>query len=271
MRIVVHLSDLHFGKVDTRLLEPLRRRVREIQPHVVVVSGDLTQRAKPHEFREARAFLDSLPKPQIVVPGNHDVPLYNVFQRFFAPLDKFRRYICDELEPCHIDDEIAVVGINTARSLTFKGGRINEEQVERVRRQLCNLPDETTKIVVTHHPFDMPDGWDDQHQVVGRGAMALKALARCGADVYVSGHMHKAHAGEPSFPFDIGGFRALMVAAGTATSTRSRGESNSFNALRVTPRHIVVESHEWDEKALEFALIRTAGFRHTPQGWEGTD
>jgi 3',5'-cyclic AMP phosphodiesterase CpdA len=267
MRIVAHLSDLHFGAVDPRLLEPLRRRVLEIEPHVVAVSGDITQRATPAQFREAGRFLDTLPKPQVVVPGNHDVPLYNVFQRFFAPLDKFRRYICDDLEPAYLDDELAIVGVNTARSLTFKGGRINERQVEQLRAALSILHDGITKIVVTHHPFDMPLDWDHRHQLLGRAAIALKALATCGASVYISGHMHKIHAGEPSFPFDIGGFRALMVAAGTATSTRSRGESNSFNALRISPRHVVVESFEWDEKAGAFNPSRSRSFRRSPQGW----
>jgi 3',5'-cyclic AMP phosphodiesterase CpdA len=265
---VVHLSDLHFGAVDPRLLEPLRERVLEIAPQLVAVSGDITQRAKPGQFREARRFLDTLPKPQIVVPGNHDVPLYNVFRRFFAPLDEFRRYICGDLEPSYVDEELAIVGVNTARSFAFEGGRINEKQVERVRSALSSLHDGITKIVVTHHPFDMPLRWDDRHQVAGRAAMALKALATCGANVYISGHMHRIHAGEPSFPFDIGGFRALMVGAGTATSTRSRGEPNSFNALRISPRHVVVDSFEWDEAAGAFNPSRSRRFRRTPQGWE---
>ena len=268
MRIVAHLSDLHFGAVDPRLLEPLRRRVRELGPHLIAVSGDVTQRARPGQFRDARRFLDTLPTPQIVVPGNHDVPLYNVFQRFFAPLDKFRRYICADLDPSHVDEELAVVGVNTARSLSFKGGRINAEQVERVRSRLSGLPDETTKVVVTHHPFDMPLHWDDRHQVAGRAATALRALARCGASVYISGHMHRTHAGESSFPFDIGGFRALMVGAGTATSTRRRGEANSFNALRISPRHIVVDCFEWDETAAAFDPVCSSRFRRTPQGWQ---
>ena len=268
MRVVAHLSDLHFGTVDPRLLEPLRRRLQEIAPHLLAVSGDITQRARPGQFREARRFLDTLPSPQIVVPGNHDVPLYNVFQRFLAPLDKFRRYVCADLDPSHIDEELAVVGVNTARSLAFKGGRINEEQLERVRSKLSPLPEETTKIVVTHHPFDMPPHWDERHQVAGRAAMALKALAKCGASVYISGHMHKVHAGESSFPFDIGGFRALMVGAGTATSTRHRGEANSFNALRISPRHLVVDSFDWDEKTGAFDPVRSSSFRRTPRGWE---
>jgi 3',5'-cyclic AMP phosphodiesterase CpdA len=268
LRTIAHLSDLHFGRVDARLLDPLRRKVAELAPHVVVVSGDLTQRARPEEFRQAREFLDSLPKPQVVVPGNHDVPLYNVFQRFLRPLGRFRRYIGADLEPSYFDDELAVVGINTARSLTFKGGRINEEQVERIRARICTLPDEVTKILVTHHPFDA-DEENPRHvgQIVGRAAMAMKTLAECGADVLLSGHLHATHTESTAERYRIEGFSALVVQAGTATSTRARGEVNSFNALRVEPRHIAVDEYAWDEGAARFAVKQTRAFRHTPKGW----
>ena len=117
MRTLVHLSDLHFGRVDAALLAPLRALVERLEPDVVVVSGDLTQRARSGQFQQARVFLDSLPGPQIVVPGNHDVPLYNVFSRFLTPLVKYRRHVTDDLSPEYVDEEIAVLGINTARSL----------------------------------------------------------------------------------------------------------------------------------------------------------
>ena len=116
MRTLVHLSDLHFGRVDPALLSPLRALVEHLEPDVVVVSGDLTQRARSAQFQQARVFLDSLPGPQIVVPGNHDVPLYNVFSRFLTPLVKYRRHVTDDLSPEYVDEEIAVLGINTARS-----------------------------------------------------------------------------------------------------------------------------------------------------------
>jgi 3',5'-cyclic AMP phosphodiesterase CpdA len=268
MRVVAQLSDLHFGAVDSRLLEPLRRRVRQVAPDLVAISGDLTQRAREQQFREARLFLDTLPRPQIVVPGNHDVPLYDLFRRFFSPFADFRRQICEDLEPHYVDEELAVVGVNTARSLVLNGGgRINAEQVENVRSRLCLLPVETVKIVVSHHPFDLPLDWDERHQLAGRAAMALRTLATCGASVYVSGHMHRTHAAESSFPFDIGGFRALMVGAGTATSTRRRGEANSFNVLRISPGQIVVDSFEWDETAAAFDPARSSRFRRTPRGW----
>ena len=267
MRSVVHLSDLHFGAVDARLLEPLKRRVHALAPHLVVVSGDLTQRAKPVQFREARAFLDTLPRPQVVVPGNHDVPLYNVLQRFLTPLRKYRRLVSPDLEPTFIDQEVAVVGVNTARSLVFKGGRINEEQVERIRGLICHLDESVTKIVVSHHPFDMPDNWDDQHQVVGRSEMALKTLAKCGADVLLSGHMHKSHAGETAETVEAGGVSALLVAAGTATSTRGRGEENSFNHLSIVPNRIDIDEYSWDEASGDFQVRKRQSFNHGARGW----
>jgi predicted phosphohydrolase len=125
MRTVAHLSDPHFGRIDRATVQALIATVTEARPDIVVVSGDLTQRAKGSEFQEARQFLEALPSPQIVVPGNHDVPLYNVLARALKPLRNYQRYISKELEPFYCDDEIAIVGINTARSLTFKGGRIS--------------------------------------------------------------------------------------------------------------------------------------------------
>ena len=267
MRTLVHLSDLHFGSVDSTLLEPLRTRVREAQPHLVAVSGDLTQRAKPEQFREARVFLDTLPKPQVVVPGNHDVPLYNVFMRFFRPFYRYHHYIGENLEPEYIDEEIAVIGINTARSFTFKGGRINEEQLARVQARICHLGDTVTKIIVTHHPFDVPDRLEKGGQIIGRADMAMEALARCGVDVLLSGHLHASHTSHTVARYKIAGFSALVVQAGTATSTRLRGESNSFNILRVAHPLIRVEQYTWDPELGDFRLSKSGAFDHTPEGW----
>jgi len=166
MRTIVHLSDLHFGRIDPLLPEPLVECVEAVRPDLVAVSGDLTQRARPEEFEQARAFLDALPSPQIVVPGNHDVPLYNAYLRFFGGLRRFRRYISEDLEPTYADEEMAVIGLNSARSLAFKGGRINLRQVEQAREWLCSFPPRVAKIIVIHHPFDLPPGHGGR--VVGR-------------------------------------------------------------------------------------------------------
>ncbi|MGN6702489.1 MAG: metallophosphoesterase family protein [Burkholderiaceae bacterium] len=266
MRTLVHLSDLHFGRIAPELIAPLARIVRRIDPDLVVVSGDLTQRARSAEFREARTFLAALPTPQIVVPGNHDIPLHNVFARFLHPLDKFRRYITANLEPFHLDQEIAVLGVNTARSLAIKDGRINAAQFAQVRARLCGLDSRIVKIVVTHHPFDLPEDFGGEN-LVGRAGPAMRVFADCGADVLLAGHMHVAHAGTTAARYPIGAYSALVVQAGTATSTRGRGEANSFNVLRIDSPSIAIDRYRWMDQTADFALAGTESFERVPGGW----
>jgi 3',5'-cyclic AMP phosphodiesterase CpdA len=266
MRTIVHLSDLHFGKVDEELLEPLRKLVTDIVPDVVVVSGDLTQRAKSEQFEAARDYLDTLPGPQIIVPGNHDISLYNVFRRFFQPLDRYKRYITTDLDPIHIDDEIAVLGVNTARSLTFKDGRVNEEQVAKIREQLSGLGEHITRIVVTHHPFDLPET-EDEDDLVDRAPMAMKAFAECGVDLLLAGHLHLSHSNSTADRYPISEYAALVVQAGTATSTRGRGEVNSFNVLRVETDKIEVDRYGWDVLGKQFSLMKTEKFLRSADVW----
>ncbi|MEO5574247.1 MAG: metallophosphoesterase family protein [Gammaproteobacteria bacterium] len=266
MRTVVHLSDLHFGRTDPVLIEPLLACVARIKPDVIAVSGDLTQRARAQQFREARNFLDALATaPQIVVPGNHDVPLYNITARFFAPLKKFCRHITSDLEPFYADDEIAVLGINTARSLTIKDGRISREQIARISARFCDLDTGITKVVVTHHPFDLPQHRDDR--LVGRAQLAMNALADCGIDLLLAGHLHISHTTQTAVRYKIMGHSALAIQAGTATSTRSRGESNSFNAIHVDALKIILERYIWQAERCVFEISARDMFMHTAQGW----
>src|SRR6202790_188357 len=172
MRTLAHLSDLHFGRFDRATVQALIATITEAKPDIVVVSGDLTQRAKVREFREARKFLEALPSPQIVVPGNHDVPLYNVLARALKPLQNYKRFISKDLEPFFCDDEIAIIGINTARSLTFKNGRINRQQVARSCARLETCDENRMRIIVSHHPFDLPET-QKTHRLVGRAHVAM--------------------------------------------------------------------------------------------------
>ena len=266
MRTLVHLSDIHFGRVDKAVINPLIQTINGTKPDVVVVSGDLTQRARSHEFRAARAFLDLLPQPQIVVPGNHDIPLYNIFSRFARPLDKYRHYITDDLRPFYADEEIAVMGVNTARSLTIKDGRINKTQVAWLREKLCALASNVFKIVVTHHPFDLPEGYEER-DLVGRAQMAIGALADCGVALFLAGHLHISHIGHTATRYKAGGRSSLVVQAGTATSTRGRGEANSFNVIHLAYPNIIIERFVWKPAHGGFVSSGSEQFRRRHDDW----
>lgn len=273
MKTLMHISDLHFGCIDQSLLAPLRASIEEIRPALIAISGDLTQRARAHQFKAAREFLNSVKFPQLVVPGNHDIPLYNLAARFFWPLRNYRRYIRHELSPLYADFDIVVAGINTARSLTIKDGRINDEQIEQTRNMLCSYDGDIVKIIVTHHPFDLPEGAEDCGDIVGRARLAVQRFAACGADVFLSGHMHQSHIGSTAVRYGEHGEHALIVHAGTATSVRQRGFANSFNVLHVESKHIVVEHHEWSTAAAAFTKVATRDFVRTEKGWlaEGSE
>jgi len=201
-----------------------------------------------------------------VVPGNHDVPLFNVFQRVLSPLGKYKRIVTSDLEPEFIDDEIAVIGLNTTRSFVWKDGSINSKQVEHVKSRICNLDEHIIKVVVTHHPFDVPKDHNDA-EIVDKAERAMKAFAQCGADLLLSGHLHKTHTVSANERYKTDGHSALIVQAGTATSTRERGETNSFNCLRLTSEDIVIERWQWNSFSKVFELGPTERYLHAANGW----
>lgn len=267
MRTLVHLSDLHFGRIDARTLQPLAGLVESLKPHAVVVSGDLTQRARWRQFRDARAFLDTLPSPQIVVPGNHDIPLVNVWRRFASPLERFRSVIGPDVEPFYADQEIAVMGFNTARSLTWKAGRLNEEQLAKARARLAPLPSSLVKVVVTHHPFDVPPG-GREGDIVGRSRQAMAVLAAAGADLFLSGHLHVSHTAHTADRYEVEGRSALVIHAGTAISTRRRDEGNSFNVLYVEGGTLRLVRFDWNSDRGAFLPQPEERYARGARGWE---
>jgi len=266
MRTIVHLSDLHFGRLDARIIRPLVDRIGDVAPDLIAISGDLTQRARTHQFHEARAFLDQLRFPTLVVPGNHDVPLFNVAARLLDPFGGYRRHISADLEPAHVDDEMAVLGLNTARALVGGGrGRLNVQQVGRAVSQLQQLGSDPMKVIVTHHPFDIPAGVSER-QLVGRANLAMSRLAEVGADLFLAGHLHVSHVGRTAERYQIAGHSALVVQAGTL-STRGRGELNTFNVLRFARPEMTVERYSWQTGERRFEQSFVGKFHHTSQGW----
>ena len=269
MARIVHLSDLHFGAHDPRLVAAVEARIHEAEADLVVISGDFTPRARTEQFEEACHFLTRLKDKGhevVAVPGNHDVPLYDVLRRFLSPLTRYRRFIDDELSPFHELQDAAVLGINTARSLTIKDGRINEEQVAHIRTVFAKVRSDMPRILVTHHPlFALPVGDGPQlGKAIGHQDSALDAIADAGVDLLLAGHNHRAsthHA--PDLVTRAGS--ALVIQAGTATSTRVRDEEQSFNLIEVATCDVTVTVQAWDGSG--FASRDAQRYRRVDDRW----
>ena len=252
MTRIAHLSDLHFGANDPKIVAASEAWLQKRQPDLVIISGDFTQRARTAQFRDASAYLNRLRSSGLkvlAIPGNHDIPLFDVFRRFATPLARYSRYIGNDLAPWFEDDAVAVLGINTARSLTIKDGRINAEQIALMRTRFGAVPAHKTRILVTHHPlFALPLDADSKlSEAVGRHEDAVTAACDSGVHIALAGHFHRTYAkSAASMAENLGS--ALVIQAGTATSTRLRNaEPQSFNWLHVERReHVSLQVIAWD-------------------------
>lgn len=267
MAKLIHLSDLHFGAHEPRLVAAVEKQVDAAKPDLVVVSGDFTQRARTSQFEEACAFLQRLREAGhevLAVPGNHDVPLYDVLRRFLSPLTRYRKYIDETLCPFHEVPGAAVLGINTARSATFKDGKISREQIAFIRDAFAKVDPAVPRVLVTHHPiFALPTG-TGIGKPIDNQADVLAMIAELGVDVLMAGHNHRASRDESS-DFVTKSTGALVIQAGTATSTRVRGENQSFNKITIDGETVEVTLVTWNES--EFADDAPALFARRGGRW----
>jgi 3',5'-cyclic AMP phosphodiesterase CpdA len=245
---IVHLSDLHYGKPFQYALEPiLLREVKALAPDLVVVSGDLTQRAQKRQFQQAKAFLERLPRPGLVIPGNHDVPIYNVFARLFRTLESYKTYIRPSVDMVVRSGEILAVGANSAYGWTNDGGRLTQEQLSMAQKAFAEEPQADIKILVTHHHFVCPPG---VHQS-SLPETLLPRFAEWAVELVLTGHTHLTHVEQRSDGL-------VLLQSGTATATRWKKlekRVNSFNVIFVSPAEIAIQVREYVPSQQTYAAM----------------
>jgi 3',5'-cyclic AMP phosphodiesterase CpdA len=263
MTILAHISDLHFGRQNPQLVEGLLQSLDQIQPKLVVISGDLTQRARTREFRAARAFLDGLRWPFLVISGNHDIPAYNLAERFINPWKKWRRYLDLPLEPTIQSESYIAIGVNTTRRSSsffdWSRGRINDTQVRAIAEYFDAQENQSKKlrVLVIHHPFWLPEKYRHRDTIAGRD-MAFTAMKKAGVDIVLGGHIHIAYTRV---------LEGMIIShAGTAISNRLLENSrNSFKIIRGNRKNLTVETWEWSN--MRFGITDDQHFRRIQGQW----
>jgi 3',5'-cyclic AMP phosphodiesterase CpdA len=269
MVTLLHGSDLHFGKhFDPVAARAFRLAVGRLEPDLVILSGDFTQRAKIREYRAARAYLDDLCEvPLVVTPGNHDVPLYRFWERAFSPLRHYRRFITRELDYSSRVAGVTVVSLNsTAPHSAIVNGRLRSPQLRFASQAFQRAPKADLRVLVTHHNL-VPAPDDARKKVLPRHRQVLTGLAAMGVDLVLGGHLHRGfwvdfREEPPGIRFGGDGIQTMaMVYCGTTTSLRGRTreeEANSFNVLKVETHGIEVTRYRRERGGGDFEPVKTA-------------
>jgi len=267
MTLLLHLSDLHFGRTDPYALSALRAKVADLDPDALVVTGDLTQSGRRNEFEAAAAYLGGLQKPVAVVPGNHDAPVYSLLERFAHPWRRFTRHFGPTAPRAWDFRDVSIIGVNSARRaaprLNWSYGKLRRADIQQAAAMARMRSGERLVMAATHHPFALGPGRAGAERV-GRADLAVNAFVDAGVSVVLTGHVHNA-----SIAILPGTDDALLsISAGSATSTRQRGETASFTAL------FVEAGNQTSILAVQYALdgddfrpSTTASLLRRPDGW----
>jgi 3',5'-cyclic AMP phosphodiesterase CpdA len=233
MSVIIQISDPHFGTEQPPVVQALATMIRAQQPDLLVLSGDITQRARSHQFRAARAFMQSLgPVPLLAIPGNHDIPLFNVAARLFAPYAGYRAAFGRELEPEFENDDVLALTVNTTRPYRHADGEVSERQIERIARRLQTARLTQLRLVITHQPVCVTRPEDRKNLLHGH-QQAIRRWSDAGADLILGGHIHLPYVCALHESHEGLRRHAWAVQAGTALSSRVRhGAPNSVNLIR---------------------------------------
>jgi 3',5'-cyclic AMP phosphodiesterase CpdA len=269
MTTVYHISDLHFGRERQPLVRALIEEINDSTPELVAVSGDLTQSARRREFAATRDFLAQLTPPVLVVPGNHDVPDWDVIRRLLRPWRRYGRYITEDMYPSYSSPTLAVLGLNSARRWSphtdWSRGRLSPRQMDEVERFFSGAEPDAARVVVVHHPFiahELVIG----RGVIGRKEMALQCFGQSQVDLMLSGHLHIHHS--ETMAAEAGG--RTLVAAQAATTLSDRlvaGYANSFNAIEIDRERIRIDIRCWLDDG-GFRDCERLQYRRSAAGWE---
>ncbi len=266
MRLAL-LSDLHFGRAEPDLVQPLLAALAKARPDHIVIAGDFVQRTWPSQFRMARDFVERLPVPWMGVPGNHDIPLFNLAARLLCPRLCFRRWIAQETEPLLEAERAIITGLDTTHRWSWQRGKISPKQIDRIAGVIRENAGQRVVIIAAHHPFHQRP--EVEKKLMLGSSNALESWAEAGPHVILTGHLHSWLV-EP-FVSRKNKSATLQIHCGTGLSTRRRGEPNEFALLDVADGGIGIRRMVAQRDSLEFAQVEQWAYAVDGTGWVRRD
>jgi 3',5'-cyclic AMP phosphodiesterase CpdA len=247
MSILLQISDTHFGTEQPPVVAALLDLARQLKPKIIALTGDITQRARRNQFTAARHFVAQLPPSHVLaIPGNHDIPLFNIGARVFAPYANFQRAFGADLEPLHDSEHMLVICVNTTRPQRHKDGEVSKGQIDSVAAKLRTARAQQLRIVIVHQPVHVIRAEDLENLLRGHET-AVRAWSAAGADLVMGGHIHLPYVRPLADHLDDLPRQVWAVQAGTAVSHRVRHEApNSVNVIRHHAKQITCEIERWD-------------------------
>ncbi len=249
---IAHISDLHFGTHVPELVEGLAVRLEELSPDLIIASGDFTMAGRHHEFAQAAAFLRRLRAPVLAVPGNHDVPVYNLAERFTRPFARFRHYLSDITTTNHIGGGACVLGVNSARpwdlSFNWSHGHLSNRRVRITDRFFARHQEVPFRALVIHHPFYVPEEFPG-FRTIGNGDAMMRVLAQRGVQAVFAGHLHAQFVVSREIALGDGPRSVVVMQVASVTSTRHRNQTNAFNLVEADGSGAVITAQAWSGSA----------------------
>lgn len=239
---IIHLSDLHFGTESGSIVQDIIESIKALAPNLIIISGDFTQIASKQEFEQAQNFISELPAQVFCIPGNHDIPRYNLFERLFNPYNKYKKFINKNLSPVFITNDFVLAGMNTARRVlahwNWANGAISKKQLDMLEDAFAQV-ERKYRICVMHHPVHKPAKSPLKVFVFG-ASRALKKIKDLQVDIVLTGHVHYASLTVIH--------KTVFVSASTAISSRLRAQENGFNVIDLSSQFFEITHHSYNEK-----------------------
>lgn len=268
--VLMHVSDLHAGwPFNPDLAAMVVREAHELQPDLMVISGDLVQRADfVMQWNIIKTYLLQLPEPKLIIPGNHDVPMFHVFDRLFRPYSRYKKHISQDLNPVFELPGLAVVGGNTAHGWTVDGGKLSQTQIKHLEQTFSRFPAGVCKVAVLHHHVVNPAG-SEGRRMISNAVDTVELLDRCGVELLLCGHIHMSYIGTTLDVRPDLSKGTIICQSGTTTSTRGKGREagrNSYNVIEIEDDVIRIAQHLFSPQANRFVPVADHVFPRRSSG-----